>query len=268
MRFLQAGSGPPLILLHGLLGYSFSWRFAMPALASQATTYALDMLGAGFSDPGLDHDCSLRGCGRRILQFADAMGIGRFDLLGTSHGGAVAMMAAAAAPDRIRRLILVAPVNPWSSYGKTIARFLSVVPMSLGTMILDPILAHGRGLFLRRMFGDSSRIRPGTLEGYCAPYRPPSSFRPAAQHGLRLMRTWNRDLRELESSLPRIANIPTLLLWGDRDVAVYVSSAETLRKHLNNSQLIVFPGIGHVPYEEIPEEFNSILGSFLRTTPQ
>src|ERR1700686_5551163 len=56
MGYLKAGSGPALILLHGLLGYSFSWRYTMPALAPYATVYAPDMLGAGFSDrpAGLD----------------------------------------------------------------------------------------------------------------------------------------------------------------------------------------------------------------------
>ena len=50
MRYLRAGSGPALILLHGLLGYSFSWRYTMPALVPYAKVYAPDMLGAGFSD--------------------------------------------------------------------------------------------------------------------------------------------------------------------------------------------------------------------------
>ena len=69
MRYLRAGSGPALILLHGLLGYSFSWRFTMPALAPYVTAYAPDMLGAGFSDrpPGIDH--SMRGTAKRVLRF-------------------------------------------------------------------------------------------------------------------------------------------------------------------------------------------------------
>ena len=64
MRYLRAGSGPPLILLHGLLGYSFSWRYTLPALTPYATVYALDLLGAGFSDRprGIDH--SMRGTAR------------------------------------------------------------------------------------------------------------------------------------------------------------------------------------------------------------
>jgi len=88
MRYLQTGSGPPLILLHGLLAYSFSWRYTMPALAPYATAFAPDLLGAGFSDrpKGLDH--SMRGTALRVLRFADQLGLETFDLLGTSRGGA------------------------------------------------------------------------------------------------------------------------------------------------------------------------------------
>ncbi len=95
MRYLRAGSGPPLILLHGLFGYSFSWRYTLPALAPYATVYAPDMLGAGFSDRprGLDH--SMRATAQRVLRFVKNLNIDSFDLLGTSRGGAVAMAAAA-----------------------------------------------------------------------------------------------------------------------------------------------------------------------------
>src|SRR5258707_2237730 len=69
MRYLRAGSGPALILLHGLLGYSFSWRYTLPALAPYATGYAPDLLGAGFSDRphGIDH--SMRGTAPRVPRF-------------------------------------------------------------------------------------------------------------------------------------------------------------------------------------------------------
>ncbi len=130
MRYLRAGSGPPLILLHGLMGYSYSWRYAMPALSPFATTYAPDLLGAGFSDRprGIDH--SMRGTALRVLQFAKRLGLSSFDLLGTSRGGAVAMCVAAecvtgnAAGMHLRRLILACPVNPYSSHGKRLAPFL------------------------------------------------------------------------------------------------------------------------------------------------
>src|SRR6202453_1270597 len=126
MRYLRAGSGSALILLHGLLGYSFSWRFTMPALAPYATVYALDMLGAGFSDRANTLDFSMRACARRVVRFAEQLRLSFVDLLGTSHGGAVAMMAAEeflAAGSRVKltSLVLVAPLNPFSSHGKRLA---------------------------------------------------------------------------------------------------------------------------------------------------
>ncbi len=262
MRFLRSGDGPPLLLLHGLLGYSFSWRHAIPVLAQHATVHAVDMLGVGFSDrpPGID--CSLQASARRLLLFLDSVGVESCDLLGTSHGGAVSMMAAALAPERIRRLILVAPVNPWSRNGAAMAAFLSnraVAPIFLG---VAPHLTFSHGYLLRRLYGDPGRIRPGTLEGYSAPFAIPGLF----EHGVGILRTWNRDLRELESVLPRIAHIPTLLLWGREDAAVNPASAVQLSKQFENCQLRVFDGVGHLPYEEVPDEFNHALAKFLAGT--
>src|SRR6202040_2936279 len=68
VRYLRAGSGPPLILLHGLLAYSFSWRFTLQSLAPYATVYAPDLLGAGFSDRPRDIDHSMRATARRVLR--------------------------------------------------------------------------------------------------------------------------------------------------------------------------------------------------------
>jgi pimeloyl-ACP methyl ester carboxylesterase len=77
------------------------------------------------------------------------------------------------------------------------------------------------------------------------------------------VRTWTADLRELEETLPKLAGVPTLLMWGKKDPAVYASSAARLAKFFDNSKLIVFPGIGHLAYEECPEEFNRALIEFL-----
>jgi pimeloyl-ACP methyl ester carboxylesterase len=265
MRYLRAGAGPPLILLHGLLGYSFSWRFNIPALAPFATLYAPDMLGAGFSDrvPGIDH--SIRGTANRLLRFAANLGISSFDLLGTSRGGAVAIIAAAESLGQqdcpsVRRLILVDPVNPYSSHGRWMAPFFG---SPLGAVLFR--LTVGRMKFLypywhARMYGERSRIPPGTLEGYTAPLAKPGLF----EHALNIVKTWTRDMDALQVTLQEVVNIPTLLLWGGKDTAVYATSAKPLMKFFPNSKLIVFPGIGHLPYEECPEEFNRALIEFLQ----
>jgi pimeloyl-ACP methyl ester carboxylesterase len=266
MRYLRTGAGPTLVLVHGLLGYSFSWRYVMPVLAPYATVYAPDMLGAGFSDraPGIDY--SLGATARRLVQFISKLGIpsGSFDLLGTSHGGAVAMMAAAQClrPEsqvRVRRLVLVAPVNPYSAHGRRLAPFFGRPFGATLFRMTIPRLTFLYRYWLRRLYGGPKRIPPGTLEGYMAPQAVPGLF----EHGLKIVQTWTRDLRELESILPQVGSLPTLFVWGADDPAVYVSSAGPLAMHFKNSRTIVFPNVGHLPYEECPAEFNRVLMEFL-----
>jgi pimeloyl-ACP methyl ester carboxylesterase len=262
MRYLRAGSGPPLILLHGLLGYSFSWRYALPALAPYVTAYAPDLLGAGFSDrPSIDH--SMRATARQVLQFAEKLGMQSFDLLGTSRGGAVAMCMASECAGRgnlkVERLILVAPVNPYSSHGRWLAPLAGT---RIGGALVRTVLEAMPGLypyFHARMFADRKKIPPGSLQGYTAPLAMPGLF----DHGLSIVTTWTQDLRELEALLPKIAQIPTLLMWGSKDPAVYAASLPSLARHFSNVQTVVFPNVGHLPYEECTEEFHRELIQFL-----
>ena len=259
MRYLRAGTGPPLLLVHGLLGYSFSWRFAISALAQHSTVYAIDMLGTGFSDRPPELDCSFKASGERLLLFMDKTGLASCDLMGTSHGGAVAMTAAALAPDRIRRLILVDPVNPWSAHGKQLTAFLSSPLIAPLFVNLAPRVRIMDEFYLRRMFGDPRRIPPDSLEGYRKPMRIPGSF----EYGLAVAQSWNRGLRELQLMLPRIAHLPTLLIWGSLDRLVDPVSAAQLKQVFRNCRLVMFEGAGHLPYEEVPEEFNRAVAEFL-----
>lgn len=262
MRYLKTGSGPPLILLHGLLGYSFSWRYTMPALALYRRVYAPDLLGAGFSDrPRIDH--SMRATALRVLSFVERLGISSFDLLGTSRGGAVAMCAAAEcagdAKHEIQKLILVAPVNPYSAHGRLLAPFCGT---PLGGALARTVLQCFPSQYPywhSRMFGDRGKIPPDSLEGYKAPLQLPGLF----NHALSIVQTWGADLRALERLLPKLSNIPTLFMWGTKDPAVYFSSMEPLARYFPNAESVVFQGVGHLPYEECPEEFNRALISFL-----
>jgi len=263
VRYLRSGSGPALILLHGLLGYSFSWRFTLPALAEIATCYAVDLPGTGYSDAPSGLDRTLRATAERVLKFIDALGLKSYDLLGTSHGGAVAQLVAAISAERgdlrLERLILVAPVNPYSRHGRLLAPLIGSRP---GSFLFRRTVMRWRildSVWLRRMFGDTHRIPPDSLAGYRAPILERNGF----EHGLHIVRSWTRDLHELEGALPTISHYPTLLMWGTKDPAVPVYSADPLRARFRNCRLVTFPGAGHLPYEELPADFNHALSEFL-----
>ncbi len=257
MRYLTAGSGRPLLLIHGLMGYSFSWRFNLPDLARHATVYAVDLLGMGFSER-CDVDCCLRAQAERLTRFLDDLKIGEFDLLGTSHGGAVAILLASLEPSRVRRLLLSAPANPWSPYGRWLAPCLSHFPGRLAV----PFLAHSRAFLryqLRRMYAEPRRITPGTLEGYTAPIAIPGT----TDHVIRILRSWRADLEEVRRVLPGIADLPTLLLWGSRDLPVRFASAAPLQAQFRDAKLTLLEDVGHLPYEEVPDAFNRAVIEFL-----
>ena len=150
VRYLTGGRGPALLLVHGLLAYSFSWRFNLQALAQKATVYAPDLPGMGFSQRVPNPAPGLAPTAEIILDFMKTLGISSASLLGSSHGGGAVLLAAPfAAPQgiKIEKLILVSPVNPWSlqgtritdllatSWGAALFRDRAVYPSSAGTLL-------------------------------------------------------------------------------------------------------------------------------------
>jgi len=263
MRYLRCGAGPPLLLIHGLLGYSFSWRRNLNALAQRRTVYAPDLLGTGFSERPATLDCTLRANAARLARFLELLGITDCDVLGTSYGGAIAIMLAAILAERkrgfVKQLILVAPVNPWSAHGRLLTRLAGSFAGAAFVGLVAPFARIAHGYFLRRVYGDPRRITPGTLEGYSVPL----AFPKALDYGLKITSSWRTDMQELQSVLPTISDIPTLFLWGSRDRAVLPASAGELRRHFCNSELVILEGAGHLPYEELSEEFNRAVLEFL-----
>jgi pimeloyl-ACP methyl ester carboxylesterase len=83
------------------------------------------------------------------------------------------------------------------------------------------------------------------------------------EYARRVLHGWRGDLRELERILPRIAHIPTLLVWGSRDGVVSPASARPLLQNFARAELVRLEGAGHIPYEEVPQEFNRAVIAFL-----
>jgi pimeloyl-ACP methyl ester carboxylesterase len=115
---------------------------------------------------------------------------------------------------------------------------------------------------LRRLYGDANRISAGTLEGYKRPFETNATM----EYPIRILSSWGKDLRELETRLPGIEHVPTLILWGSLDRAVDPVSAQALQSHFRDARTVTFEGVGHLPYEEVPQEFNEAVLEFLQAT--
>src|SRR5215469_17570336 len=183
VRFQHVGSGPAMILVHGLLAYSFSWRFALPLFAHEREVFALDMPGSGFSDLDPTLDSRVDAAARRLAGFMDAVGIRNCDLVGSSFGGTTSLMLATQQPNRVRTLTLVSPANPWSRIGRKRLALLNI-PI-LGSLF--PALARAihplSGYCLRRMYGDPRAVTEEAIQGYSLPLRRPGVL----EHGVKIV---------------------------------------------------------------------------------
>lgn len=262
VRYESAGSGDPLILLHGLVGSSQNWRRNVEAFAQHSTVYALDLPNMGGSSrvPGLN--ASLAATADRLAATMDALGLPTADIAAHSHGGAVALMFAARHPDRVRRLILFAPANPFCNLGDRLLHFYS---MRIGLCFakLIPFLPlRWKAIALERMYGDRQRVPADALAGYVDGLHVPGTI----DHVMQIVARWRIDMASLRTQLGTMLEVPTLLIWGDRDRAVGLESAVELRRSLPAAELVTLPGVGHIAFEEVPETVNATVARWMKRT--
>lgn len=255
-----AGAGRPLLLLHGLLADGQTWRRNLKDLARHSTVYAIDLFNMGKTQRVAGLDASLEATADRIARLMDELDLEVADVAGHSHGGALAMMLAARHTRRIGKLVLFAPANPFCLHGERSARFFTTpVGAWLGRRVpMWPRLLHQAAL--RRMYGEPSRIIDGTLDCYTEHLSIPGTM----DHLLAIVRGWSTDMRGLKKMLVRLADVPALLIWGDMDRAVSLPSAERLVSAMPRAQLMVLPGVGHLPFEEQPEVCNKAVARWLQ----
>jgi pimeloyl-ACP methyl ester carboxylesterase len=263
IRYLAAGEGPPLVLLHGAGDNSLDWRWVMPTLAATHRVYAPDLPGspdsarpaAGYSPAFFERFVSL---------FVDALGIGPATFVGNSLGGLVALRVALSRPDRVRALVLV----DGAGLGRAVnPAFTSVNVPLLGEAAIPfwrtPVGAYQRAwgrtalLFAhpprsvpREWLAEQCRLalRPGYLEAHLSVLRALVS--PLGQREV------------LVERLPSL-KVPTLVVWGERDRVFPERQAREAVVRLQEGSLALIPDCGHMPHVECPDRFLAALDEFL-----
>ena len=263
VHYEHAGCGRPLLLLHGLVGSTTNWRSNIGHLAQRASVFAFDLANMGRSERVQGLDASLEATADRIVTYMDALGLREADVAGHSHGGAIALMLAARHPDRVGKLILFAPANPFCDLGRHLIGFYSTPVGYWFARCIPAMPRFLKSVALGRMYGDPERVTVEALEGYISGLSIPGTI----DHVMAIVRGWSTDMQQLRASLASLSKTPTLLIWGDRDRAVGLSSAEHLGRYLKESTLMVLPGAGHIPFEEMPELCNQAISEWLMAKP-
>lgn len=251
IAYERAGEGPPLVLLHGWPLNSREWRRQIEDLSDEFTVVAWDTPGCGRSSdpPGTFR---LGDYADRLAAFIDALGLGRPHVAGLSFGGGLALELYRRHPTVPRTLVLASAYAGWA--GSLPAE---VVEQRLQSSVSEAELSPDE--FARHWIpGLLTESASAAMVAEVASIL--SEFHPAGY------RVWGRAFAEadLRDVLPRI-DVPTLLLYGDKDVRAPLSVAQDLHSNIPGSKLVVIPGVGHMVDIETPGRFDTEVRSFLRS---
>jgi pimeloyl-ACP methyl ester carboxylesterase len=261
------GTGPVVVLLHGITGNSANWAGVLPTLARHATVIAPDLPGHGASAPP-QGDYSIAAYANAIRDLLVALGHERATLVGHSLGGGVAMQFAYQFPQRCERLALVdsgglghhAPLA-MRTLAMPGARYLLQLACNPLTFGFSSRLA---GWWQRR----NGLPSPNLLEDAWASY-----WTLCQAEGRRVftgtIRTLIGPFGQRVTAMDRLylaSGLPVLIVWGERDQVFPLEHALAAHHALAGSRLEVFENVGHRPHWEQPERFAQVLIDFLDTT--
>lgn len=266
VAYRTGGSGPVLLLVHGMAGSSSTWRFVLPALAEHFTVVAPDLPGHGRSAKPRG-DYSLGAFANNLRDLLVALGHERATLVGQSLGGGIAMQFAYQFPERCERLALVSSgglgqeVNPLLR-ALTLPGAEYVLPLACTNWL------HGVGTsatsWLRGFGFRPSRRLVEIWESYGS--LTDAETRTAFVYTLRSVIDQAGQRVNATDRLYLAAHLPTLIVWGDSDRIIPVQQALTAHEVLPGSQLEIFEGTGHFPHCEEPERFVEVLIDFVAST--
>jgi len=252
IHYVEAGSGPTVILLHGLGGSSQAWQFNIGPLAEKFHVFVPDQIGFGKSDKPLVN-YRIRTYVDFLDQFCKQLKIERASLVGNSMGGWIAAAFTAAFPDRVDKLVLVDAAGYAPPKDLDTRTFYS----------LNPTTREGMKVLAAKVFYNKLFLTDAAIEQAIA-------ARLAAGDGYTIKSITESIIRGedfLDDTVKTIKQ-PTLIIWGRQDGLVSLSEGEHFNKDIAGSKLIVIDECGHVPPIEKPAEFNAAVVKFLSAGAQ
>jgi 2-hydroxy-6-oxonona-2,4-dienedioate hydrolase len=252
IHYVEAGSGPVVILLHGLGGSTVNWTFNIPALAQKYRVIVPDQIGFGRSEkPFINYRIGT------YVDFLDALykelKIERASLVGNSMGGWIAAAYTLEHPDKVERLVLVDAAGFAPPQDFDMRQLAALNPSTReGMKTLAQLVFYNKALFMNDAAIDlmlTQRIKAG--DGYTIQSLSESILR-------------REDM--LDNRLSGIKK-PTLIIWGRNDgLTPLAAYGERFKKEIPNSELLVFDECGHAPQAEKAAEFNAAVLKFLASS--
>ncbi|MCB0856835.1 MAG: alpha/beta fold hydrolase [Solirubrobacterales bacterium] len=268
VTYHKMGEGPPVLLVHGITSSSRTWKSVMPRLAEKHTVIAPDLLGHGRSaKPQGDYSLGAYASGMRDLLVA--LDVPKATVVGHSLGGGIAMQFGYQFPDRISRLILV----DTGGIGREVNPALRAAALPGAELVLPFLFSptlHDAGLKVRNLLAGiglhGSADVEGVAEGFAS--LTEADARRAFVNTVRSVIDPTGQRVSAADRLYLTADIPSMIIWGDRDRIIPVAHADLAHELMPGSRLEIFPGAGHFPFNDDPDRFISLVEDFIATTEE
>jgi pimeloyl-ACP methyl ester carboxylesterase len=261
-----AGSGPPVVLIHGMVNSSRHWEEVALRLADRFTVIAPDLIGHGDS-AAVRGDYSIGAHAASIRDMLAVIGIDRATIVGHSLGGGVAMQFFYQFPQRTERLVLVSS----GGLGHEVSPLLrsaalpgmnAVLALVAHRRILDAIWAGGQRL---RDRGHGKGVYIQAIVRALRPLEQPGA-RAAFLHTLRSVIDVHGQRVSARDRLYLLGSMPTLVVWGERDNTIPIEHGRALHETVPHSRFETLPRAAHFPHLEDPEGLARVLGEFIEST--
>jgi pimeloyl-ACP methyl ester carboxylesterase len=247
---------PVLLLLHGFGSSLQTWDLWASQLEAHYRVIRLDLPGFGLTGPSPLHDYSESGDLATVTHFVNKLGVSNFSIIGHSMGGKMAWGLAAAEPDRVKALVLMAPDG--FPDAKDIGTKPYQLPAIMGVIkfCLPKYLVRKS---IEPAFFDASALSDSLVDRYYDMLRAP---------GVRNAILERSDQTIYTDPVPRLKKVtaPTLLVWGQEDRMIPSRNAQSYADVLASSKTVLLPKLGHLVQEERPEVALAHVTDFLNST--
>ena len=244
---------PVVLLLHGFGASLHTWEPWASGLQDRWRVIRIDLPGAGLTGADPTGDYSDARSIQVLLALMDGLGVAHASVVGHSMGGRLAWRLAAEHPQRVDKLVLLAPdgfASPGFEYGK--APEVGFLVRLMKHVLPKPVLRAS----LAPAYADRTLIKDEMVDRYHDLLLAPGV------RGALIARMQQLVLQEPTPWLQRIT-APTLLLWGEQDTMIPVANAQDYLRVIPQARLVALPGVGHLPHEEAPSASLPALRAFL-----